>query len=225
MVKSLDQALIELESSEPRKRANALQYFRVPRGEKTWPLVVAAMDDPNIGVRASAALVMGQGAVRTGQQALIDHLLEDPSDDVRWMCAFSLHFFKSERTMPAFIQALADSNDRVVCSACDSLGDYNHPDAINALYGMLPNPSWNARLHTCASLLKLQQVNAEVIACLEQLEREPEAQEHNADARRTNALNREIEGPNAEIVMDVTNDLLESARALWKQRNSNDSSC
>jgi len=30
--------------------------------------------------------------VKSLDQALIDHLLEDPSEEVRWTCASSLHF-------------------------------------------------------------------------------------------------------------------------------------
>lgn len=71
--------------------------------------------------------------------------------------------------------------------------------------------SWEVRFAACEALVRLGAVDAEMVALLEELNRQPEAKEHNQIVRSVNDLEAQCGGTGGETAQ-TTQEVLEQAR-------------
>lgn len=106
---------------------------------------------------------------------LIKGLRTDTSDKRRLTCAIKLMKAEEPEVKQAYIQALADSFDKVVQVSCMELSYRGGDDAVNALFRVLKQHSWHSRLESCKALITLKAANSQVVSVLEQMAQEPDA--------------------------------------------------
>src|SRR5207249_4799163 len=117
---------------------------------------------------------------------LIEHLLNDGSARVRALCAIRMCDFQDEQAALALIQALSDSDEAVPRQAIIALGNQGDPRAIPHLLRFLRYPGWRTRYYTARTLIELRSTDPHLVDALEQLAREPEAEEHDLQAEEQN---------------------------------------
>lgn len=174
------------------------------------PLLLGAMEDTSARIRACTALVLGHVTNAEAQEALIQHLQDDPAHQVRHMCVAGLrNRSNSQRKMQGLIAALQDEHYTVVFPACLSLGQIGDPQAIEPLRCVLSHSSWNVRFYACQALVRLNSVNLPVVNLLEELTQQPEAQQHNELMQKVNKLtDSEGQAQTVQTVLDQARRLL-----------------
>jgi len=180
--------------------------------------LVSALDDPDAGVRARAALSLAWVKSEAAEQALIGRLQKDPSGTVRWVCASSLDNRWYRASLEVFTAALNDPDDYVIAYACIALGHMGDSRAVEPLRLLLSHASWKARYGACETLIKLNTVDEQVVSVLEVLVEEPEGIEHDARIKRSNEVDAEME---MNIPPSLTSrEVLEKARLMLGSRSN-----
>lgn len=191
-----------------RNRKTRLQEMSIVEG------LLSAIDDPSDRVRSHASLMLGHPTAPEAQAALLRHLREDPVDQVRAVCAIALsNSPDTPRKVQGFIDALQDSRDLVVSSACLYLGKIGDSQAIEPLRAVLSHSSWDVRFKACEALVRLQAVDPHIVSLLEELNQQAAADKHNETVRKVNKLSAEFV-PTAERARSTQEVLDEARRAL-----------
>lgn len=103
------------------------------------PKLLEEIDSADEDVRIRAATFLGKSCDASGVGALTRHLTNDPSAEVRYQCAISLIIIRSEKSIPALIEALKDTVGKVALESAvglSLLGEKEHclpilSDALN----------------------------------------------------------------------------------------------
>src|SRR5262249_11465204 len=105
---------------------------------------------------------------------LATHLNTDPSSHVRVLCLGMLCHPEYPPSVEAFVQALADDEQRVVWMASSQLGYIGAKEAVAAIREILGHSAWRVRWHACEALYQLEAVDHQVVNTLEALAEQPE---------------------------------------------------
>jgi HEAT repeat protein len=223
---TLDRAMRGLRDPDPLIRDRAIGRLRRLEGPEAVVALVSALDDPVVKVRSSAALALGAASALEALPALVEHMLSDESSHVRLTCAAFMDRFPDRRAVEALLQVLTDSDLRLVKSAIRGLGNLGDPRAILSLLPMLDHPERSVRFFTASALLKLKAVDQRLVAALEKLTQDPEAEEHDLDADEWNCYlekHRELyreEGEPEPVRRLKMRELVEQARNLLARTES-----
>ncbi len=136
--------LIEMSSDRnPQIRANSIEALS-PVTERVEPIVALAINDPNAGVRAVAAMVAGQKNLATLAPS-IRGLTQDESPFVRSAALFALsRFGESSDISELSTMLLEDPNPRVRSQIAYILGELGESSAIPLLQQAAITPVMNA---------------------------------------------------------------------------------
>jgi HEAT repeat protein len=151
--------------------------------------------------------------------ALIEHLLHDESADVRGMCAWMLEIYPREPVTGALRQALADSDPDVVHHASVVLADREDRDSIPLFLSLLDHEGWRHRLSAARALVKLKVADPRLVREMEELARDPEAEEHDLDVLEYNDLSQRLAEPGEPEPRQwlTVAELIEQARQLLER--------
>jgi HEAT repeat protein len=183
----LAQALAGLQEPEPEARWQACVHLARLGSPEAIAGLLRALEDPAPKVRAAAALYLGVLKAEEALPALIHHLREDASAHVRLMVASCLDTFQDSRAVEPLIERLEDPDWKMLTAAALGLGLIGDKRAVPALFPLLHYPHWRVRHAAAWALIELGASDARLVAAIEQLAREPEAEEHEAHmaGRRT----------------------------------------
>ncbi|MDX2163325.1 MAG: HEAT repeat domain-containing protein [bacterium] len=129
-----------------------------PRLTVAYQMMAAALDDPDWGVRQSAA----EMAIRlntTRAAAGLDRLLHDLTNDdpeIRLGAAWSLALLKDPRAVDALVRLLYQNDPILVASAADALGETGDQRAIPALVNLIDHPDEDVREAARDAIERLQ---------------------------------------------------------------------
>ncbi|MFQ4139059.1 HEAT repeat domain-containing protein [Nodosilinea sp. PGN35] len=183
-----------------------VDFWAISRSEAAISGLLQSLQDPDSGVRSSAAQVLG----KIGSEAAIPGLLQalqhqDPG--VREIVAVVLGDIGSEATIPGLLQALQDLDSDVRKSATEALGKIGSEAAIPGLLQALQDPDWDVRSSAAMALGKIGS-EAAIPGLLQAL------QDPDSDVRRISAMALENIGREATIP-----DLLQALQDLdWGVR-------
>ncbi|MFM9996225.1 MAG: HEAT repeat domain-containing protein [Phycisphaerales bacterium] len=121
--------MVAADDADPALRANALEGLAlVPR--RSEPIIARALRDPNEGVRAVAAMVVGRAGLTTVSGSLRP-LLEDRSPYVRASAIFGMaKTVGGADPSPLAAMLLSDPSPRIRSHAVFILGDLGDPSAL-----------------------------------------------------------------------------------------------
>jgi hypothetical protein len=118
---------------------------------------------------------------------LVEQLLHNSDQRVRLSCAIALMFVPGEPVTGAYRRALEDPFDKVVQIACLQVGSTCGPEA---LLSTLDHSSWRVRLEACKALITQGNVDQRVLATLEKLRQDPEAQIYDTECDEHDMITR-----------------------------------
>lgn len=141
------------QSPDPHVRRYALFLAGREKNPAFKGLFLAALRDPDKGVRAQAAAALGE----LGEAVVPDvvPLLSDPDWRVRYRAAEILMMAKSRGAVAALVAALADGKDHVRYMAAKALGEAGDESAVRPLAGRLRDENPHVRKAAVISLGRL----------------------------------------------------------------------
>jgi HEAT repeat protein len=210
---AIDASIRRIESSDMNAQECALWALGQLGGPRSLARLLEALEDRRPFIRGSAALALGHKPMREALPRLIHGMLHDRSHHVRSLCAASVQRCGDASAVEPLIQALQDPDDKVVYAAATALGHLRDPRAIPALIPELDHPEWRHRRAICLSLVRLGAVDPRLVATLEQLAADPEAEEDDLMTLELNLAEWPVEDGPAEPGLTVR-ELLARAREL-----------
>ncbi|HEX6643856.1 MAG TPA: M56 family metallopeptidase [Gemmatimonadales bacterium] len=143
--------------------------------------LIAALRDPDAGVRRAAASSLGNLGSRRAVEPLIA-VLRDPDPEVRENAANSLGSLEDRRAVDGLIPLLRDANVDVRTAALSALGSLDDPRAADAVVPLLRDESADVRKHAAYALgnFELTAAPPGLIAALR--DQNPEVREAAVDA-------------------------------------------
>ena len=172
---ALREAREAIADEDVQSRRRAPYALRAVPGIEATELLLRALEDPDHQVRARALLSLDAEQVAHGLPKIIDLLRSDSSGHVRSLCATKLLWCKDPGNFQPLVDALADSDWKVLMSAAIALADLGDRRAVPHLLPLLEHPRWSVRNFVAGALLDLGTADTRLVAALEQLSREPEA--------------------------------------------------
>jgi HEAT repeat protein len=109
-----------MKSPDPHIRRYALFMLGSERDPENIGILVAALGDPDKGVRAQAAVSLGEMGV-PAEETLV-RLIANQDWKIRYRAAEALGMIPGKRGVPALVNALGDEKDHVRYMAAKSLG-------------------------------------------------------------------------------------------------------
>ncbi len=173
-------ALAELASDDPGTRRMGLRRTGWVPGPERNTALLRALDDPAPGMRALAV-----GQIRNSPAAIdaLPRLIEisrtDPAYHVRRFCARALSAIDDDRARDAVVSMLKDPDESVVMSALVELLPLRYASAAPVLFRLLERSEWKIRHTACMALLALEVVDERLVAAIERIAGEPEAEKWN----------------------------------------------
>jgi HEAT repeat protein len=223
----LESGLAELADPEPETRRQGTRRVRAVGGPEAVSALIVALEDPEPRVRSMVALALGGLRAQEALPALLAHLRDDPSAHVRSMRAALLHNFADEAAFDALRKALTDPNDHVVQAATANLHARGDRRVIPSLLPLLEHANRGVRFFAARALLALEAADARLVAALEELGGDPEADEHDLDVAEWNCDVEQkrgraalLGGPDPRPQMTMA-ELVEQARRLLAQAERN----
>lgn len=143
-----------LRHSNPRVRSELLQYIAQKSGPQMIRLMIPGLNDINPAVRTKAVNAI-TNVGRKGIDPLLELLPEQKSPYIRAGIAEIFGNIGDERALPALLEMLRDTDERVVTSAITAVSQFNDPATIDPLVAVLKHPEESVRTHATAALQKL----------------------------------------------------------------------
>jgi HEAT repeat protein len=173
-------ATAALQDPDPEVRYRAVRPIWGFVGREAVDLLIEALEDPEAKVRSGAAHQLTQIRATEALPALIRHALGNEPLPVRYHYAMDLNEFDDPRATDALIQLLAEQDGTMLLIAAGGLCRSSHrdPRAIPALLPLLDHSCRDVRFQTAGLLLRLNAADWRLVAALEQLARDPEAEEY-----------------------------------------------
>lgn len=129
---TLDQLIRDLTKGTGLTRAQAATELGKLRDRRAIAALIAALNDPNEGVRSNAAFALGEmGAVEAASH--LARQLNDPEEWVRKSAAKALGMLKAAIAVPHLAKAIDDPARIVRKNAIRSLGQIGSAEALKAL--------------------------------------------------------------------------------------------
>jgi HEAT repeat protein len=122
-------------SPDPHIRRYAVFMLGSERDPENFGTLVAALGDPDKGVRAQASFSLGETGI-PAEETLIQ-LMDNPDWKIRYRAAEALGMIPGTRAVPALIGALEDKKDHVRYRAAKSLGNRQDMRAVIPLTACL----------------------------------------------------------------------------------------
>ena len=123
------------------------------------------LKDPRPDVRKFTAALLGQGADKSAEPALID-VIHDPNASVRAEVIGSLGACGTSASVPSLVEALRDDSASVRTAAASSLAHFDDPSSMPPLIAALNDPDFHVRataIMTLSSLANSKDRVAEII--------------------------------------------------------------
>ncbi|HYE03163.1 MAG TPA: HEAT repeat domain-containing protein, partial [Phycisphaerales bacterium] len=141
--RAIELLVAEAAGPVPERRANAIEALLLAPA-RLKPVLPAALADPNPGVRAVAAMVVGRGAV-TEAAGQAEALLADPSPFVRAAAIYALRRAGRAVDPSPLGPMLVDPNPRLRAHAAFILGELGEQSALPMLREAARDPMLRAR--------------------------------------------------------------------------------
>ncbi|MBI3273002.1 MAG: HEAT repeat domain-containing protein [Planctomycetes bacterium] len=127
--------------------------------------LLSALSDPNYGVRANAAISLGELAEKETPLEPLLRALEDPHPDVRGSAAFALthlaRFGRARELLPPLLQRLDDTSFTVRNEAVRALAVLGSPEAVNDILAKtLHDEYFLVRLNSAVALAHIKDPRA-----------------------------------------------------------------
>jgi HEAT repeat protein len=219
--KAFESAVTELQDPNPNVRSRGVGRLQRLGGSRAVEALIGAMDDLEQGIRSGAAMALMDLEALEAVPVLIEHLLQDQSHRVQSVCAVCLGRFKDERAVHGLMQALGDPEPSVLELASASLGTIGDDRAVQSLLPLLDHPQWKVRANAAWALIRLKASEERLVSALEQLAREPEAEEHDLEADEWNCnlerhrrLAREVGEPEPSPMLKMGEMIAQARRLL-----------
>jgi len=151
----------ELGSHDPARRREVVQLLAsYPAAEVREPLL-AALEDPDAGVRVEAASAVGRVQLTEAVPRLLDWL-DDPDADVRAAAARALGDIGQESTIPSLVRILGDPSSDVRRAGVAALAGIGGDEVIVPLLGRLDDAEPRVRVDAATLLGHLDDPRAVV---------------------------------------------------------------
>jgi HEAT repeat protein len=141
-----------LKSPDPHVRRYAVFMLGSEQDPDHIGTLVAALGDPDKGVRAQAAVSLGETGT-TAEETLI-RLMGNHDWKIRYRAAEALGMIPGTRAVPALIKALEDEKDHVRYMAAKSLGQRRDGRAVAPLNARMKDENEYVR-NAAAKALKM----------------------------------------------------------------------
>ena len=141
-------------SPDPASRRSAARELSTLGASRAAPLVLKAMNDPDLDVRLAGA----QSAIRLHVTSVTDVALQwlgERESKLRIAACEIANAMPAPRTVPALARALGDSDPLVRAACADALGTQASPDAVAPLSGKLDDPTPAVRSQVARALARL----------------------------------------------------------------------
>jgi HEAT repeat protein len=206
-----ERLIAALQDEDAQTRYDAIRRLQELGDPEAAVALVTAMEDPCAKCRAAAAVALGWLEAPSSVDALVTHLLEDESPDVRACCLLALRSVRRPGMVDTYIRALRDPSERVVYAACKALGDSRDPKAVQPLHELLEHPSWKVRFYASEALVRLGAADRSVVATLETLIQEPAAHEHDQMVDEVTGVDLPMEWRSTRAVLEEARRATEKA--------------
>lgn len=199
-------------------RMTRLAELRDTKAEETLTVLIAALDSPDPALRRQAArgLPFFRDSLAEYGDVIARRLRQDSDPRVRLACAIVLMWVNSPATDQAYIEALQDTEDKVVQIAITELGERKRAETDRALFATLHHPSWRVRLEVCKALITSGAADSRVVSELEAMRQDAEAPVYDTETadfeQREKELVRAGEAPLAH--WGKLEDILKQARTV-----------
>lgn len=144
----------ELETAEPVRRRAIVRLLASHGAEEARAPVLAALDDPDPGVRLEAARAAGALRLRSAVPRLLDWL-DDPDESLRASTAESLGRLGDARAVPGLVRALGDATVEVRRAAVAALARLGGHEVLVPILGRLDDPDVEVRIEAADALATL----------------------------------------------------------------------
>lgn len=136
--------------------------------------LIDAFEDDHLEVRRSIALALAHYEPKEAVSALVHHVIDDPSVQVRAICAFALSCIGGDEALDGLRVALKDSDENVRYAACWTFAHHQDKRAVPEIIEMMNDPDWKVRKSACEVLVRLEVADNRIASTLAQLKNEPE---------------------------------------------------
>lgn len=138
-------AIVEDTGSQPQTRERAFWLLSRLGTPGTAPALFKALQDPDAKLRAAAARLVGESAIREGVGRLAVLLRDDPEPAVRRDAAYALGLIGDATAVEPVLAALGDEAPMVRGMAAEALAYIGDPSAMGALLETLRDPCAEVR--------------------------------------------------------------------------------
>src|SRR5437763_87632 len=118
---TLEEALSELQSPEPRVHLRAIRWLRVLGGPRAVAALIGALEHPSADVQVQAARALGAMKAGEAVPTLIAQSQKEMPVADRALCIEALAEIGDQRAVPALTAALRDPSARIVTDAAQAL--------------------------------------------------------------------------------------------------------
>lgn len=160
---SLDQIATQLNSPDTKTRVLALLELQKDTcpADAAYPLIIQAIDDPNVQVRGIAVFALGIKQTPENLSVLINILESDADYNVRAMAAGALGYLEDKRAFQSLRHAFYEDTDWLVqFSAAVALGNLKEPQAHEVLLEALDSPNTLIQEAAIIALGEIRSVHA-----------------------------------------------------------------
>ena len=205
---SIEQRVTNTLSIDDRtKRRIAIGELRENMPEEAHEVIVSLLTSPDqqLRRRAGVALIYFGSQNRRKAEALAAQLTNNTDSEIRLCCASVLMSVPGSAVDRAYEQALFDPSEKVAQLACNEMVFRANSSSSGALFLVLTNRSWSVRHAACVALIRQKAADTRVVATLEALAREPEAEEYARTlATFSPALQESLEKTTGEKLEDTS---------------------
>lgn len=175
---SLDGLADKLMDTDADVRRLAAMRLGQSENQKSIEPLLSALEDDSADVRASVALALGFLNAEAAVIAIAGHLKSDQSARVRAMCTWALSLIGGGCALDCLALALDDPDEHVRLSACSAFAHAGDTRAQDEIVRMLEDPVWDVRKAACEVLIALGIADQRIVATIDALKKQPEAEEY-----------------------------------------------
>jgi HEAT repeat protein len=160
-----------------KQRSDAILELKCSQPADAFAAVVSLLNSPDqlIRRRAGGALSRFRDQAVEQAEALAGHLRRNPDPRVRLSCGINLLDVQTPSVDQAYLQAIADADEKVAILACWQVAHRSRAEGTRALFTAIANLPWRVRMVACKALINQGTADERVVAALESMSREPEA--------------------------------------------------
>jgi len=192
-----------LRDEDPARRRRELTALRDQAPLEMLDAIISLLGSPEQEIRRQArkSLSIFPEYLKSGGQALAEHLVQNADAHIRLSCAIKLMGNPTTPVTLAYYRALEDPFDKVAQIACLEVGYRGGAGSTEALMRMLDRNSWRVRLEACKALITQGTADGRVAAALEAMAQEPETRVYDTECDEFEAVEQEVKKETGEALL------------------------